>query len=114
MVFLELFQIIIINKNNVLVVLVCCSVIINCINTRGLYPRIPVLASESSSRSFLRHFPVKNFNSDNTKRKLVEFYTKAMLRFLIFEEFLKKYCGWKFGGSTGTLPPDPECYVLVL
>ena len=75
----------------------------------------PVLASEGSSRSFLRHFPVRYLNSDNTKRKLVEFYTKAMLRFLIFEEFLKKYCGWKFGGQLVPLPPpDPECYVLVL
>ena len=103
--FLELFEIIRVNKNNVLVVLVCCSVIIDCINTRGLYPRIPVLASEGSSRSFLRHFPVRYFNSDNTKRNLAEFYTKAMLRFLIFEEFLKKYCGWKFGGAIGTFAP---------
>ena len=95
--------------------MVCCSVIIDCINRRGLYWQIPVLASESSSKSFLRHFPLRYFNSDNTKRKLVELYTKAMLRFLIFEEFLKKYCGWKFGGATVPMPPpNPECYVLVL
>ena len=48
-------------------------------------------------------------NSETRFGKLVKFYTKAMLRFLLFGELLEKYCGKEVGA-----PPQKKIYECVL
>ena len=53
-------------------------------------------------------------NSETRFGKLVKFYTKAMLRFLLFGELLEKYCGKEVGGDFEVAPPKIyECFLVL-